>query len=481
MNRFFALLLASSCLTAVGQVTYPYNPDEDGNGQIAVGDLQGILATYGNEFSPSEILVDGETLTTVLTQLQNSIDSLSGLGGSGGSVLDMPLGTILPIATESVPEGWMLCDGREISIEEYQELYDLIGTTYGAGDSAFWAQVFFPATTFNIPDLRGRTIIGANDMGGEQSDVLTIHQASAGQVGGEELHQLSEDEMPSHGHGLTGNGIAQTTTSYWDTFHSVVTSGSGMTGPAGGDQPHNNMQPYMALNYMMKVQAAQDVFAQLQATIDSLMGSSNDSTLQFVPCEPSDFYVVVSDTIWPSELDCGCGGGQNDGFCTDDGIDSWNLGEYLDDLFISGNENVGGHVRHVITFDETCNSVDYQRFDDVFEELGLFIYAEENEPYGYFAEDVCLILPEVSNNFIVETIGRQQWFPAPKQGLVNSAVSNYDGAFVQGCQEGMHVLISNPIFVQYLLYTDDYQGPEAPSVEYRTVGQFGDGIWSVSQ
>ena len=163
MKLPIAIIVAASCLTAVGQVTYPYNPDEDGNGQIAVGDLQGILATYGNAFSPSEILVDGETLTTVLTQLQNSIDSLSGLTGGGGSVLDMPLGTILPIATESVPEGWMLCDGREISIEEYQDLYDLIGTTYGAGDSAFWAQVFYPATTFNIPDLRGRTITSDGD------------------------------------------------------------------------------------------------------------------------------------------------------------------------------------------------------------------------------------------------------------------------------------------------------------------------------
>ena len=76
MKRFFTLLLTASCLTAVGQVTYPYNPDEDGNGHIAVGDLQGILATYGNEFSPSEILVNGEPLTTVLTELQGEIDHL---------------------------------------------------------------------------------------------------------------------------------------------------------------------------------------------------------------------------------------------------------------------------------------------------------------------------------------------------------------------------------------------------------------------
>ena len=284
MNRFFTLLLAASCLTAVGQVTYPYNPDGNADGDIAVGDLQDFLVTYGNPFSPSEILVDGETLTTVLTQLQNSIDSLSGLTGSGGSVLDMPLGTVLPIATESVPEGWMLCDGREISIEEYQGLYDLIGTTYGAGDSAFWAQVFFPATTFNIPDLRGRTIIGANDMGGEQSDVLTLHQASAGQIGGQELHQLTEDEMPSHSHIHTGNSD-EIIFVLPDAPSAQVLDwpfpGSAESSPTGGDQPHNNMQPYMALNCVMKVRETEDAIAELEAKIQSAENVVDSLASQF--------------------------------------------------------------------------------------------------------------------------------------------------------------------------------------------------------
>ena len=173
----------------------------------------------------------------------------------------------------------MLCDGREISIEDYQGLYDLIGTTYGAGDSAFWAQVLFPATTFNIPDLRGRTIIGANNMGGEQSDVLTTHQASAGQVGGEEMHQLTEAEMPSHSHQVEIEG--------WDFFYSQG-GYDGFSGPQefpttsqeetsfeGGDQPHNNMQPYMALNYMMKVQAAEDLIGEINDSLDSLSASVN--------------------------------------------------------------------------------------------------------------------------------------------------------------------------------------------------------------
>ena len=168
MRNFITIMVWVIGFAGLAQstITYPYNPDGNADTLIGVTDLQDLLTTYGQPFLPSEILVEGQTLTTVLTDLQQSIDSLSALsGGGGGSVLDMPIGTILPVASEAVPEGWVLCDGRELAIEDYQGLYDLIGTTYGAGDSAFWAQVFFPATTFNIPDLRGRTIIGADDMG----------------------------------------------------------------------------------------------------------------------------------------------------------------------------------------------------------------------------------------------------------------------------------------------------------------------------
>ena len=75
MNRFFTLLLAASCLTAVGQVTYPYNPDGNADGDIAVGDLQDFLVTYGNPFLPQEVLVDGEPLSDVLGDLQTQIES----------------------------------------------------------------------------------------------------------------------------------------------------------------------------------------------------------------------------------------------------------------------------------------------------------------------------------------------------------------------------------------------------------------------
>ena len=79
MRPFLTLAIFGFCcsLSAQETINYPYNPDEDGNGQIAIGDLQGVLAAYGNAFAPSEILINGETLTTVMTELQSSIDSLS--------------------------------------------------------------------------------------------------------------------------------------------------------------------------------------------------------------------------------------------------------------------------------------------------------------------------------------------------------------------------------------------------------------------
>ena len=294
MKRLIALMMCAVSFGAAAQstITYPYNPDGNADALIGVTDLQDMLSTYGGAFYPSEILVEGETLTTVLTQLQNSIDSLSGLTGGGGSVLDMPLGTVLPIATESVPEGWMLCDGREISIEEYQGLYDLIGTTFGAGDSAFWAQVFYPATTFNIPDLRGRTIIGANNMGGEQSDILAIHQAAIGQIGGEEMHLLIEEEMPTHSHfndhsghlveGYNTEHIYEYDSNFGTAEFMFVTSINETVGPdsRGNDIPHNNMQPYMALNFMIKVESAEDVIAGLENRIAEIEESiSEEDTL----------------------------------------------------------------------------------------------------------------------------------------------------------------------------------------------------------
>jgi len=148
-------------------------------------------------------------------------------------------GRILPYGGTTPPEGYLMCDGEAYSREEYSELFEVIGTTFGSGDGS---------TTFNVPDLRGRTSIGAN-----ASHLM-------GTTGGEESHTLTVDEMPSHYHagttaGYSGNPPATGSGTY--SYPSTVCyqernpSDRRSTASAGGGQAHNNMQPYQVVNYII--------------------------------------------------------------------------------------------------------------------------------------------------------------------------------------------------------------------------------------
>lgn len=139
-------------------------------------------------------------------------------------------GFIYPLAGAVVPEGFLLCDGAAYSRTEYQELFAAIGTIYGSGDGS---------TTFNVPNLQTRVPVGAGD-GYELGD-----------IGGEAEHTLTIDEMPSHHHtgvrpypaNKEGTGSTGTSTNSGDTSY--------RTNNTGGSQPHNNMQPYTVVNYII--------------------------------------------------------------------------------------------------------------------------------------------------------------------------------------------------------------------------------------
>ena len=127
MNRFFTLFFAASCLTAVGQVTYPYNPDGNADGDIAVGDLQDFLVTYGNPFSPSEIMVGDSSLTYWVEQLsqtiqeqQEMIDLLKG-GDSRSLLYPDGLSGLLPIHHQFQQDGnFLIPPNKNLYITNYQ-------------------------------------------------------------------------------------------------------------------------------------------------------------------------------------------------------------------------------------------------------------------------------------------------------------------------------------------------------------------------
>lgn len=112
----------------------------------------------------------------------------------------LPPGALLPYAGSGVdPAGFLLCDGRAVSRTTYAPLFAAIGTAYGAGDGS---------STFNIPDLRGRTPMGADNMGTAAGTAgrLTVangNQNARGQTGGAEIIALTAAQLPAHVHNAT--------------------------------------------------------------------------------------------------------------------------------------------------------------------------------------------------------------------------------------------------------------------------------------
>lgn len=148
-------------------------------------------------------------------------------------------GFIQMFAGSSAPTGWLICDGSAISRTTYADLYNVIGTIYGTGDGS---------TTFNIPDLRGRIGVG------ESSDT---EFNTLGKTGGSKTHILTIDEMPSHTHAAINYTMGYTggsQTGYNTLINGVATSDTGnAVKSTGGGQAHNNLQPYITINYIIKI------------------------------------------------------------------------------------------------------------------------------------------------------------------------------------------------------------------------------------
>jgi microcystin-dependent protein len=150
------------------------------------------------------------------------------------------------------PRGWAWCDGQLLPISQNTALFSLLGTTYG-GDGK---------SNFALPDLQGRA-----PMHPGQGPGLSLHDL--GETGGSETVTLLESEMPSHPHAMmaagapgnsktpAGNVLARATGGnvYLPPAGAPLVAMSDQSlAPAGGDQPHNNLQPYLTFYFNIALQ-----------------------------------------------------------------------------------------------------------------------------------------------------------------------------------------------------------------------------------
>jgi microcystin-dependent protein len=196
------------------------------------------------------------------------------------------VGSIKAWPSVTPPASWMLADGSAVSRTLYPDLWALIGTTFGAGDGS---------TTFNLPDLRSKMIVGQG-----QGTGLTNRTLAA--TGGEETHVLSIAELPSHQHGIAGfvlGGAGGSTTN--------VGSGSAATQPAGSGLAHNNMPPFLVMVYVIKVSLTGASTAQApiaDSTQSGLLRKVSGNATDFVDgtnnCQ--NLATAVQPTIWSVRL-----------------------------------------------------------------------------------------------------------------------------------------------------------------------------------
>lgn len=169
-----------------------------------------------------------QMLCDLFTWMFNTDGSVSEEFQAQVALFSVPTGTIMYSLTLNMGNGWLLADGSEVSRTTYAALFAEIGTRYGDGDGS---------TTFNLPDIRGRSPIGAGTGSG-----LSFRDINAATVG-EENHSLTISEMPSHNHTLIGpaNKTGENGTGVANHWRSTDTTAT--TDNAGGGQAHNTIHP----------------------------------------------------------------------------------------------------------------------------------------------------------------------------------------------------------------------------------------------
>ncbi len=166
--------------------------------------------------------------------------------------MDEYIGIVKVFGGNFAPKGWAFCNGQLLAIAQNQALFAILGTTYG-GDGI---------TTFALPDFRGRAAMGAGQGPGLSTHVL-------GEAAGTETVTLNNSNLPPHNHLVMASNqdssLADPTGAVWGKEPQAVTfiysannpdttMNPAAIGMSGGNQPHQNMQPYLAITYIICLQ-----------------------------------------------------------------------------------------------------------------------------------------------------------------------------------------------------------------------------------
>lgn len=189
-----------------------------------------------------------------LNKMQDNIERAINAQVSGDT---LPIGTVLPYTNETAPENWLVCNGSELDRTEYNHLFAIIGTTFGEGDGS---------TTFNLPNLKGRTIVGLDT---EDNDFNTI-----GKTIGEKAHTLTVAEMPEHTHKFRAStklGNDEGTITFGERTSGSIISGNygNAIQKEGSSQSHNNIQPSLVAIYIIKVKQSAGLVATVVNSLES--------------------------------------------------------------------------------------------------------------------------------------------------------------------------------------------------------------------